>query len=371
MNKRRILVTTFEGGNYGTYLQGYALCKVLDNEDGKCSLLTSYPQYSFKHTLIVIFKKLCLLDFYLKYIKRYKIPIQTQRIRKFKKNYLNLIELYCPHQLHHIASSYDIFITGSDQIWNTYHHFEPNYFLAFVKNKKKIAYSSSIGTATINPVYVDKVKKYLSDFSEIAVREETGARLLTELLGREIHTVVDPVFLLSKDEWEHFASESEIEPPQDYFLCYCIAANSKYIPQTQKVSQATNLPNIVYIPSMEHPDFWKTCYTENIMDGMGPLEFIKLFLNASYICTDSFHAAALAIIFNKPFTILRRFNDLDKNSQNSRIYDLLSRYSLSNRLYDETTDSFTTRSIDYDAVNKMVSNDIKLSRQYLSTAINS
>ena len=62
------------------------------------------------------------------------------------------------------------------------------------------------------------------------------------------------------------------------------------------------------------------------------MEFLYLEKNAFLICTDSFHSSVFAILFNRPFIVFdREGNGLEMNS---RIYTLLDKFKLQNRMYD-------------------------------------
>ena len=55
------------------------------------------------------------------------------------------------------------------------------------------------------------------------------------------------------------------------------------------------------------------------VDGLSPEGFVGLFAGSSYVITDSFHGAMFSTIFSKQHTVLRRYDDHDKASKNSRI----------------------------------------------------
>ena len=121
-----------------------------------------------------------------------------------------------------------IFITGSDQIWNCYNGFAPFYFLDFAGDVKRIAYASSMGTSDIPPAYKSVVKELLTKFSHIGVREKTAVPIISELLERtDIVQVSDPTFLLSSTQWLDFAmtADIEIEIPSRFILCYLVGNN--------------------------------------------------------------------------------------------------------------------------------------------------
>ena len=73
-----------------------------------------------------------------------------------------------------VAGKYDIYIAGSDQIWDyKLTNFDTTYFLDFVKEgKKKCSYAASIGENLPPEEYQKKYKELLSDFDEILVRED-------------------------------------------------------------------------------------------------------------------------------------------------------------------------------------------------------
>ena len=90
-----------------------------------------------------------------------------------------------------------------------------------------------------------------------------------------------------------------------------------------------------------------------------------LIKNAEYVCTDSFHATAFSLIFQKQF-----FTILPGEHTNERITDLLEMRGLSNRIItDETLLENTLDSvIDYSKTNNYAEH-IKKSQEYLQRAL--
>lgn len=104
--------------------------------------------------------------------------------------------------------------------------------------------------------------------------------------------------------------------------------------------------------------------------GIGPEEFVSLMKNASYICTDSFHGVAFAVNFSKEFTVFKRFKDGAKNSQNTRVYNLLNSLDLPERIsLNNLPDSLPDKMIDYDKVQEKLSKLRQLSSDYIENAI--
>lgn len=362
----KITVVTWAGGkNYGTYFQAFALCKKIDSLGFRVSLLTgtNYAEScigllkAFLHPIKVIYRKLFPKDKHL------------NKMESFKRHTMNALNIRFKFQLKRLVHKTDIFITGSDQIWNTYHCYNPLMFLDFAEDKKRVAYASSIGTDDVKEEYKEAVKQHLLKFNHIGVREDAAVKALSKLTDRnDIVQVLDPTFLLTPADWSEMSKNAEIEIsiPQKYILCYLIGANSWYSEYLAVVKGKTDIQNIIIIPSAENPEF--TFDGAIVYKDASPVEFIYLIQHATFVCTDSFHASALSINNSKNFVEFMRFKDDDVKSQNSRIYDLLEHYGITDRIYDKDNLSWTEK-IDYERVLKILDDDRKRSLDYLVNAI--
>ncbi len=197
-----------------------------------------------------------------------------------------------------IADEYDFFIVGSDQVWN------PNYgkiFLPFVPSEKKIAYAASFGVNAIPDDKADMFKRGVSGFNYISVREENAVQLVKDLSRKPALWVLDPVLLLTKDDWLAVAQKPtwfKEKYRRGYVLTYHL---SKYPPPTVKtLADKLDLP-VINLMDAENYNYFT----------VGPAEFVWLFLNASLVFTNSFHGAAFSILFKHPFVVngLRSQND--------------------------------------------------------------
>ena len=91
------------------------------------------------------------------------------------------------------------------------------------------------------------------------------------------------------------------------------------------------------------------CYTE-----AGPLEFLGLVSGAEYVISNSFHATAFAIIFEKPFEVFER-----KEKINTRMCDLLQLLNL----------NIINDSINYNEINWRLEKNIKKSKEYVEEVL--
>lgn len=319
-----------------------------------------------------------------------KIPFYTIIIHLFKyrtkqwkkvyrftfkdKNY-KMRRIYTAQQYEEVVKEADLFITGSDQIWNPYCcGFNPMMFLEFVNGRKKcIAYSSSISRPDFPPEIKERAKEDLQKFEHIAVREQTSVELLKKLLGRnDIQLVVDPTYLLSEEEWKLFGERANIEfdLPSKYIFCYFIGnRHQDYKDMVEDIKEKTKIKDVITITiaSMDY----KINYGNGFIykDG-GPYEFIYLLNHASFICMDSFHATIFSLKFRKEFAHIMKTNeeDLTESSQNTRMYDILCRYNLKERVYKKGSSEWM-KPIDWDYIESITEKEITDSMQYLVNAI--
>ena len=370
---RNIVIVTWIGnGNYGTTLQSFALHKKIELLGYQVCILNHIPPlFTFKHYIKYL---LSCIGVDVNYLKQLLYPpkytVKQNKLKRFIKNNYNIINsINTKTQLQKLNNKTDVFITGSDQIWNTKYKFDPFYFLYFAEDTKRIAYASSIGTEDFSQEYKNQIKLLLNKFTHIGVRERSAQKSISVLLNRkDIKHVLDPTFLLNSSEWAAIGEKAEIEIqlPKRYIFCYLIGNNEWYKQQLLKVQQTLGIKDIIIIPSVENQDFFLEGAI--IYNDGGPTEFIRLIQNAEFICTDSFHATALSINFKKDFVEFMRFKDTDKASQNSRIYDILSHYNLMSRIYQSKCTEWSTH-INYTECHILLEQDRKSSLDYLINAI--
>lgn len=363
------IVTWLGTGNFGTSLQSYALHMKLREMGYDVSILHSFTPGDFTfHGRIYKWLKLgrTLLS---QIFKGEYFSKKQKKIRKFnKQNYCHRI-VKTNGQYRSLLQETHTFITGSDQIWNCYHGFAPFYFLDFAGDVKRIAYASSMGTSDFPPAYKSVVKELLTKFSHIGVREKSAVPIISELLERtDIVQVADPTFLLSSTQWLDFAmkADMEIEIPFRFIFCYFVGDNPLYQQQVEDIKQHLGIEKVILIPSLENKHIQLP--HAQIYSAAGPMEFVRLLSCASFICTDSFHAIALSINLQKDFIALKRFQDADEKSQNSRIYDILEHYGLDHRIY-ENKDLKLYQPISYKSINLKAVHDREQCIAYLRNAI--
>ena len=194
------IVTCNNAYNYGAVLQAYALQTYIEKYGHDVKIIDFYPKnlrkISEKYRKNVIFKIIRAILYYPDYKKSAKV------FGDFARSFLNLTS-----PCHNIVDINnlplaDLYIAGSDQIWNPVigNAFEDAYFLNLNKKINKISYAASIGLKELDNEYISYLKSRLKDFDAISVREEVTNIILNDI-GINSVNVIDPVYLLSSKEW--------------------------------------------------------------------------------------------------------------------------------------------------------------------------
>ena len=274
---------------------------------------------------------------------------------KFSKQYCSIDDLYKnPPQ-------YDVYITGSDQVWNPTQDYclEP-YFLTFVRKGKKISYASSIGINELTNKEKKDFSRWLSSYDMISVREIAAKQLLQPLLrNKKIEIVSDPTFLLDFDFWNKFIIHPQIK---NYILLFTLAYDESMIDYGLKLCQESNKKLVVL--NLNQPNILNSKYI-SVTDA-GPKEFLGYIANADMILTDSFHCTVFSIILKVPqfYTYIAPWN-----LRGSRITNLLKTFHLENHLLkqdkSQNWEELNRISINYSNIEEIYLKEQASSRNYL------
>lgn len=307
--------------------------------------------------------------------KWYYGNLQKRKVYKFtfEDGNFNMRRLFTHADYKDVVADADLFVTGSDQIWNPFcGGYNPMMFLEFVNDGTKcVAYSSSISLPELPSSVALRIKAGLQKFSHIAVREQRSVELLSKLLGRDdIKLVVDPTYLLSAEEWEAFGNKAEIEfkVPDRYIFCYFVGDRRAdvYERMVQDVKRFTGIQNVI---TLECYDRTRVYGGGRLYKDAGPYEWVYLLRHASYVCMDSFHATVFALKFHKEFVHAMKNADTETGSQNTRMYDILSRYGILYKNYTADGGTNWQQRIDYQRLASLLESEIKDSMDYLKYEI--
>lgn len=217
------------------------------------------------------------------------------------------------------------------------------FLLNFIQQKKKkYAYAASFGISKIESKYVIQYKKLLTDFSLLTVREKEGKRILKEQMGLSSEVVLDPTLLINTDQWNKLTDN---RLSSNYILVYLLINSDSIISFANNLSKDTGLKIIVINNTPNDINGCQTLYCITVN------EWIGLFLNATYVITNSFHGTAFSIIFNKQFFIEFLPSQYQVNSRLENILDMfeLCDRQINNKKYNNLYDC-----INYEKVNKIM-----------------
>ncbi len=325
------IITKHSAYNFGAMLQAYALQKTMQELGADCKMIdlrqpkptTSWswksPGGIIRNVFYRLHKKELLEGFahFEEFIEAYP---KTRRYDSEWDLYTDIPEA-------------DIYLSGSDQVWNPLKISEAAFLRFAPKDKIRASYAASLGISYMPQGGENLVEEYLAEFDKISVREETGKQVLERMTEQEINVHVDPTLLRTKEDWEALAVPTSIKKP--YILCYILYRPQWLNKWLKKIHKQTK-KDIVLISS----DVYRNVYHNQMVRSAGPKEFLGLIQGADFVISSSFHGVALSIANEKPFYAI-----VNPDSP-SRISNMLQTFALQNRIVTDK-DELDFSAVDY------------------------
>lgn len=333
MNNKIGIITLYHNSqNYGGLLQAYALVHYLnglgytaeqiDFDNVRTDLISRLKKNlktlgKRESTPAVdedILKKLNIRESCLKKYREENIPHSSKVY-----NYSNINEL---------NRDYDIFICGSDQIWN--YRRSDAYYLQFAEESKiKFSFSAGMSNVLLNKKDRKWTISALEKLDGISVREEEIIKNLKGI-NKEITVTVDPTLLVDAEDWKNVEIQPSVSSNK-YLLCYFLSPDLSMRKMAQEYATLKKL-KIVTVPNIN-----KSCI--NADKDFGDIQLIELsppmllgyIDNADAIITDSFHITLFSCLFNK---YVYTFSRSEHPEMSPRITNLLKLFGRNSRLID-------------------------------------
>lgn len=296
----------------------------------------------------------------------YKRRINNYRLfNRFINNYLSLTRVYrSVLQLKVLSPKADVYISGSDQLWNTNlteGNFDPAYFLDFgKKDTARITYAVGVN--------FENEKKVLESFAELAkrinrisLREEKYRSVIERVTGRDVSICIDPTFLLSKERYVEFESKERLADGPFVFV-YTMPDSTQH-----KVNNAAKIlgkkKNLSVIDGNGMPNSINKRNEKSVV--IGPSEFLWYIRNAEYVITNSFHGTVFSVIFEKKFVAIPH------SKTGNRVIELLERIGLIDRCINcgNVVLDIIDSDIDYDLCNEKIKKIVEESQNYIMDSI--
>lgn len=349
--------------NYGGILQSYALQTILEQMGHNVIVLDKdrdAHRSAFRQCLTL--GKFILSRYFLKKDVEYYNPIKLNRERKEREqNTQAFINKYIHRRrVRRIQSGVlkdvDAIVVGSDQVWRP-KYFEAQWktgiehaFLKFASSYqiKRIAYAPSFGTEVweFSEEKTIICSKLLQVFDAVSVRETSAIDLCRNKLCRNnVIQTLDPTLLLSKEDYEQLIESAEVKKSPGNLLCYILDNSKEKQKLVERIAKERHLVPFNTNSKIGNPDAPQKDRIQPPVE-----QWIRSFMDAEFVVTDSFHACVFSIIFEKPFVVIA-----NEERGTARYKSLFSMLSLEHHLLNSTYeyDSCQSYTVNEKAINSL------------------
>jgi Polysaccharide pyruvyl transferase. len=358
--------------NYGQQLQLFALYTFLKN-NGYESFVIRYDmrgdiQINYWKKIYKILNPLVLYRFAKNYLKRRQLSLidieNPRNFEEFQENVLLLSPIYNTYkELKENPPEADIYIVGSDQIWNINSFIGDKrkdclkaYFLDFGNSStKRMSYAASWGPVKLDEIKYQKIiEPLLKKFYFVSVREKNGLDICKKIGINNVHWVCDPTLLLSAEDYRSFYNNylnietnkesSSIFSSNNKYIFFYYLNNGGYfdISSIYEFAKEKGL-KVIYITANGQTDIYPQIYP-NIYN------WLELLDHATYVVTNSFHCSVFSIIFHKQFAAIPITGNA--SGMNARLESLFEICSMEPRLLstEKNNQNFNILEKEYTAV---------------------
>jgi hypothetical protein len=286
--------------NYGGCLQALATRIVLEQMGHSVYYVDYWPKYHSDVYSEFSFDKVKRIRGLKNKIRLVLDEIKYGPYRKKRRdNFMNFINNEIIPFCRPFDENYDIVLYGSDQIWRkqpVLNDYNPVYFADnSIKASKHIAFSASMGNLPTSEDDKQEIKKLVSHFDDISVREQALQELLLSLGLKDVNLTLDPTLLLSRDQWNYLMGSINSNTSR-YVLLY--ALHDYFDKEKIKDFASARGLKVKTIYGIANSDD-----SDTVITTAGPRDFISLIQNADYVFTSSFHGLAFSLVFEKEFFV--------------------------------------------------------------------
>lgn len=308
------LLTFHYADNYGALLQAWALSGYLRTLGHAATFIDYRPYRDSIGSLL-------------------RLPIRAWRFkwkfRVFRSACFRTTRRY-EGRMPDVKEHFGQYWVGSDQVWNpTYFRFldgsvNTTYFFDFLPdNAVKVSYAASVGEGQWGES-AKKIASLIKRFHAVSLREDYAEERVKAISDVRTCVAPDPVFLLDREHYERLAMHVRVQKGVRRVFVYGIAAAERCLEELAKemkcggssMARAAILNFRFRLPKVD-----RTSYITPT-----PQEWLGEIMDADFIITDSFHCAAFAIIFRRPFRFVYKKFEVRTNE---RVLTLLSKLGIS------------------------------------------
>lgn len=354
--------------NYGGILQSFALLSVLKRMGHEPEVLCS-KRYTFRYYIIfplAVIKRILKIIFLHKHISALKSPYQLHATEtdKFIKRHIKIRKT--GNWKRFPVNNYGAVISGSDQIWRPEYSVPIEHgFLDFTNESDilRISYAASFGTkeCPLNHRQLEQCRPLLNKFKAVSVREHSGVDICRTEFNIKACQMPDPTLLLDKNDYVRLIQSGKTKPSNGELMTYILDET----PEKSDFIERLAAENNMRISSFREKEDYlneNICLREKIHPSIE--QWLRGFIEASFIITDSYHGCIFSIIFQKQFIAIgNEGRGLD------RFHSLLNTFGLSNRLLTSIADfrpeMVKDDIIDYEKVSAILTQEKKRGIKFL------
>lgn len=338
MKKNKVSIINYWHTQYGGIVTAYALQEILKSLDCDVKLVDNMTAKE-----LIMHKK--------------------NFTKTFKENHLSVTpNLDNNFDLEKLNTSFEIFITGSDQVFRPKYTLNlSQYILDFVKiNSSKIAFSASFGVDKKQFVKensketIEHMKQSLKSFDFISVREKSGVEICKDLFDIDAEWIIDPVFILDRAKYDELIENADnkiLKQVQNNSIVAYVLDKSKDYKRAYKYLEKKYNKKVV----------------ETANSNISVESWLKSIRDCKLFITDSFHGMCFAIIFNKPFICLA-----NESRGRTRFDSICEMLGIENQCIDsilEIMQRDCVFKVDYEKVNKKIEEERQRGLNFLQTAL--
>lgn len=365
MEKKTVGIVTFHtADNYGAVLQAYALQEYIASHiDYKVEIIdfntiTHEKEHKIFEDAPDLLRKIIYGLFSL--LHGHELHTRISRFAKFRKTYLNISAHRYSNETDFLENMerYDYYISGSDQVFNPKIMYRECYYLGFNKNGgKKIAYAPSFGISEFTDNDSSFIKSKVEDFDKLSCREASGADYLSKLTNFDVPTVCDPVFLLSRKEWDKIIINPTRQEP--YVFVYDLLGGYNDIEIARQVSKSLGGISIICATTRTRIRYKGV----EVLRNLGPCELLGYIANCECVVTDSFHGTSLSYIMGK-----KVISYIASIKASSRIYSLVESLGTQNQVVSNICE-FNYNTIEFKDYKTQLDRFISYSKNFLRQSL--
>lgn len=306
--------------NTGASLQAYALAAYLGSQGHEVQIVDYVPEYLHHYKLWTrvhnpAYDKPIVRQLY----RLAKLPgqlkghmsLRKKRFDQFTRAFLPLTKTHYStySQLLRKPPRAELFLAGSDQIWNSFfpNGRDPAFYLQFApEGAVRASYAASFAVPRLEEQHREQTARWISELHHVAVREASALEILEDLGIRGGVHVVDPVFLLTANQWD------ELCPPADLGEPYVFVYDFDNNPELRRIAGELSEKQGLKIYTLQDLGYGHRSFPD-----AGPIEFVQLVRGAAFVLSNSFHATAFSLIYRRPYLTVDREEGI-----NARMQDL-------------------------------------------------